>query len=416
MLPKILIISRDTELPKGFSKIMKDLFNTNIWQKQYEVFHYALNRHPAMQDKILDNNVTVFSENANTNRLEHLIEIIEPNIILCMSDPMVLQNITKFIATSSAYKIAYLFIDGIEIPFKWENILKHFDSIVSATHFGLEELQKSPWIEQKLHVINPPVDLTQYKPIEEIRRNKYREIVGLKENDFLITNISVNMLRKGLEYTLEFFEKISFDLKSKGKNAKLFLHTQLSEELLNAMKVFNIAAEDLLITSAFKTERDLIRFYQMSDLVINTSFAEGWGLPISEAMACGIPVLAPLHSGIKGAIGSETKSYKINSDRIDFFSYDPQPCFDYLYNSNCLVKVKKPNVSSLTRKANKIIGSDAKSLKIKNSIIQEGLLRVKELDSNIIANKWLEMFNEICQTQYPYTHTIKIPEATFIAG
>jgi hypothetical protein len=43
-------------------------------------------------------------------------------------------------------------------------------------------------------------------------------------------------------------------------------------------------------------EADLVKLYNLSDLYLTTTLGEGWGLGITEALACGCPAAVPLHT------------------------------------------------------------------------------------------------------------------------
>ena len=45
------------------------------------------------------------------------------------------------------------------------------------------------------------------------------------------------------------------------------------------------------------------QIYNCADLVISTTLGEGWGLSLTEAMAVGIPVLAPRHTSVQEILG-----------------------------------------------------------------------------------------------------------------
>jgi glycosyltransferase involved in cell wall biosynthesis len=46
-----------------------------------------------------------------------------------------------------------------------------------------------------------------------------------------------------------------------------------------------------------KPSADVILFYAAADLYISPSFEDSFGLPILEAMACGLPVVASIYAG-----------------------------------------------------------------------------------------------------------------------
>ena len=47
---------------------------------------------------------------------------------------------------------------------------------------------------------------------------------------------------------------------------------------------------------------DVLSFYSAADLYVGPSLQDAFGLPIVEAMACGLPVIASIHAGASGFI------------------------------------------------------------------------------------------------------------------
>ena len=55
--------------------------------------------------------------------------------------------------------------------------------------------------------------------------------------------------------------------------------------------------EDIIFTGRL-TDDELVQFYNMAELFVYPSFFEGFGLPVLEAMQCGLPVIASNNSSI----------------------------------------------------------------------------------------------------------------------
>jgi glycosyltransferase involved in cell wall biosynthesis len=74
-----------------------------------------------------------------------------------------------------------------------------------------------------------------------------------------------------------------------------------------------VAAKDLLIefgveryvdlVSGSLSEVDMMVAYRMHDADVTATKGEGWGLPITEAVACGLPLVAPCHTGLTEFLG-----------------------------------------------------------------------------------------------------------------
>jgi len=61
---------------------------------------------------------------------------------------------------------------------------------------------------------------------------------------------------------------------------------------------------DLVIKTGFVPQKDLAAIYNLSEVVVVPSFYEGFGLPVLEGMACGIPVICSQNSSLTEIGGS----------------------------------------------------------------------------------------------------------------
>ncbi|MHA1830035.1 MAG: glycosyltransferase [Candidatus Helarchaeota archaeon] len=64
------------------------------------------------------------------------------------------------------------------------------------------------------------------------------------------------------------------------------------------------------------TKEDLAKFYRSLDVFLFPSRGEGWGIPAHEAMACGIPIIAPRHTGLKDFIPKYELNIKFREAKI----------------------------------------------------------------------------------------------------
>jgi glycosyltransferase involved in cell wall biosynthesis len=104
--------------------------------------------------------------------------------------------------------------------------------------------------------------------------------------------------RKGYRQLLEGFRKAF----AGDDRAQLFIKSDYfldherkkaeMEALVGAMGLANVR----LLFGAFSPE-DMLALYGFADAFVFPSRAEGWGLPLIEALACGVPAIATFHSG-----------------------------------------------------------------------------------------------------------------------
>ncbi|PLR80755.1 hypothetical protein CVD25_08340 [Bacillus canaveralius] len=120
--------------------------------------------------------------------------------------------------------------------------------------------------------------------------------------------------RKNLDRLIAAFAKVNHRLKSK---FQLIIAGNIPEDQRFFIKL-NIkkanVTDDVLFTG-FVSNEELIQLYKGSELFAFPSLYEGFGLPVLEAMACGVPVLTSNSSALKEIAGEA--AYLINPKSID---------------------------------------------------------------------------------------------------
>jgi glycosyltransferase involved in cell wall biosynthesis len=124
--------------------------------------------------------------------------------------------------------------------------------------------------------------------------------LGLSDGTPMLLSVGSTIPRKRLDVLLQVFAKVSGQFPS----ARLVRVGGLTPEHMQL-------AKDLGIQDAVRTVRSLDRatlaaMYRRAWLLLQTSDAEGFGLPVIEAMACGCPVVASDIPGLHEAGGPAT--------------------------------------------------------------------------------------------------------------
>ncbi len=84
---------------------------------------------------------------------------------------------------------------------------------------------------------------------------------------------------------------------------KQFLNKELEEtQIINAL-INSLGINSYIVRPGFVDENDLASVYSLATVYIQPSFAEGFGFPILEAMACGCPVVAANTSSLPEIAG-----------------------------------------------------------------------------------------------------------------
>lgn len=187
-------------------------------------------------------------------------------------------------------KIGYFIFEYTKIPERYIGALNALDGVCTASQWGVDILKKSG-VTVPLHVVRGGVDSSIFN--DSLRK--------LDSKRFRFLHMGKAESRKGTTLVIKAFnEAFKGDRKVRLSlfidnphlrefNADMFLHS-LQDELGLQYPVTNIDVRHF--------EEDIVNIYATHHAAVFASKAEGIGLPIVEAMACGLPTIVPFNSGI----------------------------------------------------------------------------------------------------------------------
>lgn len=142
--------------------------------------------------------------------------------------------------------------------------------------------------------ISVGVDTKIFKPNE--KREELRKRAGYSPDDFVVGIMAMNKgQRKNFPEMFDAFSRF----KKRHPNAKLFAHTDpLRPDGINLIKVAErygiindiILSDVTMLELGYPTEM-IADMYNTFDVLLMTTAGEGFGMPIIEAQACGVPVI-----------------------------------------------------------------------------------------------------------------------------
>jgi len=155
-----------------------------------------------------------------------------------------------------------------------------------------DKLIKAGVSEKNIRIIPTPVDLEKFKKFDEKKVRNFRE--KHHPNRKVIINVGrkdpskdYKTLYKAIELVYQDYKKLAFWQMGN----KDYLREKIK------------ADENLILTSTGKTDqKELINYYQASDVYVSSSCHESFGKVLVEAMACGLPVVATATTGSKEII------------------------------------------------------------------------------------------------------------------
>lgn len=232
-----------------------------------------------------------------TKGVQEIIRLTQPDVIVAQHDPWHVLNWLR-----DAGKIPVVGIMPIDGKNCKCDQLNELAMAIWWTQFAEAEARIGGYTGQS-RVIPLGVDLETFKPMD---KQATRAFVGLPEEvreSFIVGCVARNQPRKRLDLTVRHFAEWvhTRDI----RDAYLYIQTaptgEAAYDVASLMRYEQLFHKLLLVTPAlYRTlpEAQQAGVINSLDVYFTTTQGEGWGLPVQEAMACGVPVVAPDWSGL----------------------------------------------------------------------------------------------------------------------
>lgn len=177
--------------------------------------------------------------------------------------------------------------------------------IVSVSEFGMGQLKQAGY--KNISKIPLGVDTKIFKPIicDTLTKEKCKQDMNFPPDCVLIGIFKMNKgNRPGYPYMLEAVKR--FIENNPDLNVGLYLHTAPDRpdgyplnKLLDIYGLTDITrnAEQYQYFNGYTTMQ-MAKIYNTMDVVLNCGLSEGFGMPVAESQACGVPVVAGDYSAM----------------------------------------------------------------------------------------------------------------------
>jgi glycosyltransferase involved in cell wall biosynthesis len=308
-LPKMLYVG-DFPVPTGFGIVSKNLINT--FRKHYDVHVIGVN-YFGDYDPLIEG-LKVYPASAGGGEIYgfekflKLLTQLQPAVCFVLNDIWIAMDYNKQIVEynklfpdNKTQFVLYTPIDAENIKRDFIENVTEFDHIVTYTDFGKEQLLIGG-MTQKIHVIPHGVDSSKFKRLD---KPSVKKAMKMGSDDFIVLNVSRNQPRKRLDMFFYIFSEWvkRYNLPI---TVRAYYHGALQDygidilqwcEYLGIKDRLAISRPDLSPTNGL-TDEQMNMVFNSADVFFTTSAAEGWGLPVAEAMAVGVPCVLPKHSAL----------------------------------------------------------------------------------------------------------------------
>ena len=217
------------------------------------------------------------------------------DVLLTVGDPWMFQDLPAVLAraTERRFKwLAYFPVDGEPLPGLWKRWIAAVDVPVVFCDWTANLIQREMGVRPA--VIRHGVDLSIFRPTDKAWA-KARVGVG---GAFVAGCVAANQQRKNLPALVKAFAQFARDK----SDVMLYLHTQIDgywdvEELVRRFGVEPKTRATLnLDPQRGVDDQTLAIIYNAMDVFVLPTMAEGFGLPVVESQACGVPCLVTDYS------------------------------------------------------------------------------------------------------------------------
>ncbi len=305
----ILVFGDSPVATTGFGTV-----NLEVWSRlrdKYNLFFLGVNDNgdPHPLKKIFNIFPTV-GDPYGRDRLHNILLAVRPDLLFTLNDYDALTWVPKDLidARNRLNKdipwVSWMPVDGKPVYKEYVELMKNYmDVPITISEWGQKAiLETDPDFE--IPYIYHAVDTSVFKPLDvkfvEEKKKKLKV-----DGKFLIVMVGVNQIRKQYNIAVEAFAEFAKDK----EDAMLHLHTTRDTNygwnlgnIINYLSEQNVKSGHLPIDKRVNFTSgivgpmgihrdDLVLLYNLADVFMNVGLAEGFGVPLLEAMACEKPVI-----------------------------------------------------------------------------------------------------------------------------
>lgn len=298
MKPNLLWVG-DAGVPSGFARatheilnVLKDTYNVTVLGLNYrgDPHEYPYPIYAALAG----------GDWLGVGRMAWMCDTVKPDVIVLQNDvwhiPQYVNQVRKVEEFRKVPIIGFCAVDGKNCA---GYALKGLASAIFWTQFGLDEARKNRWDGPSV-VIPLGVDTGTFYPMDKVAARRARDLSPILnfQDIFIVGCVNRNQPRKRWDLLVKYFAEWvkSYNI----DDAYLFLHTaptgDTGVEVPQLMSYYGILQKLISITPTTwygPTDTVMRETYNCFDVAATTTQGEGMGLTTLEAMACGVPVIAP---------------------------------------------------------------------------------------------------------------------------
>ena len=312
----------------------------------------------------------------------------EPNIQLRHSYPPIWQ-------WPASDRIKVVFIQPWEYtkaPFEWQYKFETFaDALIVPSNFVATVFKNAGLKPDNLFVVPNGYNEEIFNRNEENSKSKY-----IDKSKFNFVYVGNSQWRKGLDIlmnawkdTFKKFDKATLTIKD---NPKIYGQNNVLNEIIKMQ--YKTGCSEIQYIDEDLSDEEMAAIFKSSDIVVHPYRAEGYGMHVQEAMACGcVPLVSD--SGSTDDFVTDNNGFKLpvekkhmNISDSNIFAMKPG---DAMTGMSTHTFYNEPNVEALKNGLKVLYYSDKKNQKIFSKKDNMNMINTW----NKIANDYATIFQEL---------------------
>jgi len=224
----------------------------------------------------------------------------DPDLILCLKDPFILR-IGDYKGRPCA---VWANVDCTPLGYGDRQFFSSSGaSPIATSRFGIRQLEDAGFASR---YVPHGIDLSLWRPPES--KAAAKEWIGLPPDAFVAGICAMNT---GTVSRKAFYEQMAgfsqFTERGRVPDCYLLMHTRPDDpagiDLRAVARHLGIEHQVLFAKHDQQRPADLLTWYQSLDVLLSATYGEGFGVPVIEALACGVPVIGSRNSATTEKIG-----------------------------------------------------------------------------------------------------------------
>lgn len=343
------------------------------------------------------------ADNYAYDSIYFVVQHFQPDIVIPINDIWGLYNI-NYIRNRKCFKfMPYLAIDsecmfpGLDIPngrpglppLDTTKAISGCDKVIVFTDWAKGVINRVSNIVAKhdignMEVIPHGVDTDIWKPLDVSKKELKQKFFNIEKDIFLIGVVARNQPRKRLDAALQTLKKFIDHYEKPGRKAYMYFHCSLEDKMgwpidwvANYYGVLDRCIFDKRLKPGFgPTDEQLNELVNSFDVHMLLTNSEGWGLPLLETAAAGIPNLTTKYSA-HGDWGKDTLMFCKTAE----LEHEPKTGF-----IKCIA-----DTSSAAKQLSLLYNSKD----LYKDYVKKGINLGKKLDWDNVAKLWEEQLDSL---------------------